>query len=416
MHYTILQSSECDAPMVPFGRFIRFFPLFAVLFSVGCGLFSSGVDAIADVSPTVPQQPAPVTAPVAPSHPKQSVRYNPGSGHDRSYQHDTLTEDVVWSGKILVRGGLTIAPQATLSISPGTVVSFVPDQDGTLAGSLLVQGRITVAGSADRPVVFKAATADVVPGSWRGIIVLGSDKRNVLEHCRIEGASVGLDAVYSTVSLSNTSFVACGTGARLQNSLLQARYGSVSGCAVGYLLVDSDSDIRGITCTGNTVALSVVRGSLSLKDSSLTANGGRALEAREVRLMISGTTVAKNSVGLVLADSEGSVEACGIIENREYGLKLLKSRMKIHGNRIYMNTGVGIMTDTGGSVAWGNTIALNGLHDVFNAGTEEFRAMGNWWGAAESGRNKRIHDRSFDPSRGPVLTEPALSAPPAQRP
>lgn len=416
MHYKILQPSECDTPMVPCGRFIRFFPLFAVIFSVGCGLFSSGVGTAADVSSSVPVPAAPAVAPVQPSPPpKQPVRYETGSDHDRYYQHDTLTEDVVWSGKILVRGGLTVASQATLSIRPGTVVYFVPDQDGALAGSLLVQGRISAVGSVDLPIVFKAATSEVVPASWRGIIVLGSDKRNVFEHCRIEGASVGLDAVYSTVSLVDTSFVSCDTGARLQNSLFQARHGKVSGCAVGYSLIDSESDVRDIAGTGNSVAMSLVRGSLSLKGSSFTANTGSALESHDARVMISGTTFANNSVGLVLADSEGSIEASGIIENREYGLQLLRSRMKIQGNRIYMNTGVGIMTDTGGSVAWGNTIALNGLHDIYNAGTEEFRAIGNWWGSAASGRKKRIHDRAVDPSRGPVLVEPELSAPPAQR-
>ncbi len=314
---------------------------------------------------------------------------------------------------MLVRGGLIIASQATLNIRPGTIVSFVPDQDGTMEGVLLVQGRIAAVGSAEKPIIFKAAASSTVPGSWRGIIVLGSEKRNVFEYCRIEGASVGIDAVFSTVSQVNTSIVSCGTGIRLQNSLFQAYEGRVSGCALGYALIDSECDIRGIACTGNNVALSLVRGSLSLKDSSFSGNAGRALEAQKAQVMISGTSFDKNKVGIVFTDTEGSIESSGIIENREYGIQVFQSRVKIFGNRIYMNTGVGIMIDTGGSAAWGNTISLNGLHDVYNAGTEDFRAIGNWWGASTT-RQKRIYDVTVDPGRGQVLTQPELSAPPVR--
>jgi hypothetical protein len=32
------------------------------------------------------------------------------------------------------------------------------------------------------------------------------------------------------------------------------------------------------------------------------------------------------------------------------------------------------------AMAWGNKISSNGRYDLYNAGSESFRAMGNWWG------------------------------------
>jgi hypothetical protein len=417
-----IHPSECDNVMIPCSSFIRISLCFVFLLCAGCGqsLFSLGRN-----SETVPQPPAASlksSAPLLslPSHvePSQAekipVCYDTSAGYTLTYHASVLTEDVTLSGKVLITGVLTLAPQATLKIMPGTVLSFAPDRNGQQEGALVVQGRIAAVGTADALIVFRAATSDKSQDSWRGIIALGSEKNNHLEYCRIEGATVGLDSIFSTITLKNTVIHSCRTGARLQGSLFQALGGGISGSDLGYALNDSESYLRDVSCTDNIVGLSLSGGSLRVKGSSFTGNSSRALEAVDAKIKISGATFSKNGTGLAFSGSEGAVETSKIIENREYGLQLVHSRMKIFGNQIFMNTGIGIMSDNGSSAAWGNNISRNGLYDFYNAGSDEFRAIGNWWGVSPgSGQRRRIFDQAIDQRSGPVLTFPELTASPA---
>jgi len=403
--------------MIPCNLFIRISLCFVFLLCVGCGqsLFSFGKNAAAvPQSPaTSHKSPAPLTSLPAPAV-KKPVCYDPGNDYGISYHNKVLTEDVTLSGKVLIKGVLTIAPQATLNIRPGTIISFVPDPNGQQEGALIVHGRIAALGTAANVIVFRAATTDISQDAWRGIIALGSEKNNLFEFCRIEGATVGLDFIFSTISMKNTFIVSCRTGIRLQGALLQAQGGGVNSSDQGYALSDSESSLRDVACSNNNRGLSLSGGSLSVKGSFFSGNTARALEAVDSKIKIYGATFSKNGTGLALAGTEGTIEASTIIENREYGLQLTNSRMKISGNRIFMNTGIGVMADNGNSAAWGNNISLNGLYDFYNAGSDEFRAIGNWWGASPgSGQRRRIFDKAVDQSRGSVLTLPELTAPPA---
>ncbi len=59
---------------------------------------------------------------------------------DFSYRDAVLTEDISWHGEVLIEGGMTIAPQATLTVQSGTVVRFKGNAGAR--GVLVVQGRI----------------------------------------------------------------------------------------------------------------------------------------------------------------------------------------------------------------------------------------------------------------------------------
>jgi hypothetical protein len=403
--------------MIPCDSVIRISISCALLFCVGCGqsLFSLEKKNEAAPQPRAigNRSSVPMSTLPAPAE-KKPVCYDAGTDYTISYHNNVLTEDVTWRGRVLIAGVLTIAPQATVNIEPGTMVSFIPESNGDQVGALLVKGRIAAVGTADKQIIFKAATSDISPDTWQGIIVLGSEKVNVFEYCRIEGATVGLDSIFSTISLKNTFIHTCRTGARLQNSLFQALHGGVSGSDVGYALLDSESYLKDVSCTGNIMGVSLSRGSLRVKGASFSGNTARALDAVDSKVKITGAVFLKNGTGIALAGSEGAIEASKFVENREYGLQLVNSRMKISDNLIFMNTGIGIMSDTAGSAAWGNNISRNGLYDFYNAGSEDFRAIGNWWGAsAGKGQKRRIFDKAVDPSRGSVLIAPELPAPPA---
>ena len=94
------------------------------------------------------------------------------------YDGAVLTEDVTWRGSILVRGFVVVAPQATLRIEPGTVVRFETTASQQLPG-LIVQGRLHAAGTTERPIVL-TTRSKLLRGSWAGIVLLSTEKRNLL--------------------------------------------------------------------------------------------------------------------------------------------------------------------------------------------------------------------------------------------
>lgn len=408
--------------MIPCVSFIRIILCGTLVLCAGCGqslLFfgkkTPDISRSAAPRETATAPTIPLSASVAPlPAEKQPVCYDTGADYTQRFHGAVLTEDVTLGGKVLVMGVLTIAPQATLRIQPGTILSFAPDPNAQQEGALVIHGRIEAVGSAEASVVFKAATSDRSLDSWRGILALGSEKNNLFEFCRIEGATVGLDSIFSRISLKNTVFHSCRTAARLQGSLFQALGGGVSGSELGYELRDSESFLRDISCSDNGTGVSLSRGSLSVKGSTFAANAATALEAADSKIKISGTSFFRNGTGLIITNCEGSVDNCKIVENREYGIQLLRARMKISANQIYLNAGIGIMADSGGSAAWGNNISRNGIYDFYLAGSEDIRAIGNWWGVPSGrGQKRRIFDKSIDRNSGSVLTFPELaSAPP----
>jgi len=372
--------------------------------------------------PRVPDLPAlpPVNRPAATR--TQEIPALPGASRlappmatsaERFYRDAFLTEDTVWSGEVVVEGSLTVAPQTTLTLEPGTVVRFRRTAPGEGAGPLLlVQGRLVARGSSEAPVRFTSIFADPQAGEWQGIIFLASEKKNLLEQCRVEGAAAGIDASFSTVTLRQVSFAACGTGARFQDSIVTVSGGGASGCAVGMDLVESESDVRDVAVRGNRLGMAVHGGSLLLEGARFEGNTETALTAAASRLSIVGDLFQANGSGIVLRDCEGKVTAARIVENRDVGIHLVRSRVRVFGNEIAANGAIGLRVEDGRGIAWGNAFSGNGRYDIDNAGGEDFRAVANWWGDAEPSLEKRLLHHVQDPTRGRVLVNPVLRARP----
>lgn len=408
----------------------------------GCGTFSgllgqgdsrlspSTAPVTLPVGPSGPAvaKPEPPPAPSAPPYEGQTLiseRSNPALpgavrlaspmtvSPERFYRDAVLNEDTVWRGEVFVEGALTVAPQTTLTLEPGTVVRFRRTIAGEGAGPLLlVQGRLVVRGSAEAPVRFTSAFSDPRAGEWQGIIFLGSEKKNLLEQCRVEGAAIGIDASFSTVTLKDVSLAACVSGARFQDAIVTVSGGDVSGCAVGMELAESEADIRGTTVRGNRVGMTVRGGSLLLEGAGITDNGEAGFSAAASRISIDRSLFQGNASGLLLSDCEGRVTAASIAANRTVGIQLLGSRVRIQGNEIVSNGAIGLRVEDGLSVAWGNAFSGNGRFDIDNTGAADFRAMANWWGEPAPMLEKRLNHRAQDPSRGRILVQPVLTVQP----
>lgn len=331
----------------------------------------------------------------------------------RLYRDAVLTEDTAWRGEVFVEGALTVSPQTTLTLEPGTIVRFRRTVPGEGAGPLLlVQGRLVARGSAEAPVRFTSAFPDPLAGDWQGILLVGSEKKNLLEQCRIEGAAAGIDASFSTVALNKVSIASCGIGARFQDSLVTVSGGEASGCGVGVEFTDSESDVRDLTVRGNRIGMTVRGGSLLLEGAHVADNSETGFTATVSRLGIAGALFQGNGTGLVLADCEGKVTSGRIANNRHVGIHLVRSRVRVFGNEIASNGAIGLRVEDGRGIAWGNAFSGNGRFDVENAGGEDFRAVANWWGDPAPLLEKRLNHRAQDPARGRILVKPVLAARP----
>ncbi len=269
-----------------------------------------------------------------------------------------------------------------------------------------------VSGGVDKPVIFTSINEDAATGEWQGIVLLSSGKKNLIENCRVEGAETGIDASFSTVTMKNTFCSRCRTGVRMQDSIAVMTGGGAGECGCGLILYDCEADIRSADFFGNRLGIYAARTSLSLADSRISGNNLLALTADACRLNISGNSFSDNGSGLSLTGCEGSVSANRIAKNAVYGLVLTRSRVKVNANEIAQNARVGLMIDDGKGIAWGNALSANGDYDLYNAGTEEFRAIGNWWGDAASDVAGRIYDRRMDDTHGRVLYLPVLQTRP----
>ncbi|HYS44086.1 MAG TPA: right-handed parallel beta-helix repeat-containing protein [Geobacteraceae bacterium] len=379
-----------------------------------------------ELSPQSPEQLMPIPPPVSPKPPEKPQSCTPQPPRllaaavtpDVAVSTTTLAEDVTWRGAVMISGVVTVAPQATLTIGPGTVVRF--GGTGSVPGGgalLLVQGRLVASGTKEKPILFTSRFAEPRKGDWQGIVMLGSEKKNLLENCRLEGAETGLDVSFSSITLKNVQVTRCGTGMHLQGTVAEASSGGASGCDVGMALADSEVELHDPLISENGSGVVAERSSLYLTGGAFSGNGSTGVKATGCRVKIAACTFAGNGAGLTLAASQGSVAACRIAENADYGLTLAGSQVKVYGNEIGKNGKAGMRVEDGRGVAWGNSFVANGGYDLVNDGPEDFRAMGNWWGDVPSAEiGKRIYDRQADGGRGRVIYSPAMEKKPAAMP
>ncbi len=119
----------------------------------------------------------------------------------------TLTQDETWTGKVLITGDVVIPEGITLTVLPGTLITFSGDGSDndveTLVlneiwlgkSNLIVRGDLVVQGKEDSRVVLGGLNLDAntsAPGWWGGIIFEGSNVASLIEYAEIRYADVAL--------------------------------------------------------------------------------------------------------------------------------------------------------------------------------------------------------------------------------
>ena len=298
------------------------------------------------------------------------------------YDGTVLTEDVTWRGSILVRGFVVVAPQATLRIEPGTVVRFTATSAGQLP-NLVIQGRLHAAGTSERPIILTSDLPKPARGSWGGIVFLSSEKRNLLERCRIEYAETGIDVRYSTVTLKYISIVQAQTALLSHDGVVQMVGGTVSDSETGIEIHDSEFEAKDVTVS------SCQRGCVLIKSSALLAaprilnNQKTGVEANECRIKITGGEFSGNAYGARIMGGEGQIATSRFQRNRQTALHLLGSRIKIQRCLFDGNSQDALRTEDGRALLLNNAFGSNGGYNLYNAGSDVVSARQNWWGGTE---------------------------------
>lgn len=110
-----------------------------------------------------------------------------------------ISEDTVWSGRILIDGTVKVAKGATLTISPGTDIAFVrrdADADGLGDAVLAIEGRLMAIGTRKEPIYFHSAAENPQPGDWLEIRVDFSQEVH-LRYCDIRDSAYTLHAHFT---------------------------------------------------------------------------------------------------------------------------------------------------------------------------------------------------------------------------
>jgi len=331
--------------------------------------------------------------------------------------HDqTFNKDQTWSGTVVIDGVVQFAPEATLTVMPGTVVKFTKtdtDGDGIGENEIYVQGRIIAKGTDDRPITFTSAEEKKRPGDWGALNIMVSEgKENVLDHCIIEYGYRGFHMHFSKGVLSNCKLRHNYLGVQCQDSEL-----TISGCEItdnkgAVVFKDSKLKITGNRISDNYWGIRFLYGEAEITGNTLTGNLINGITLRENKARLSGNTLAGNRKGISAESAEVEVMDNSVVSNDESGVYLKHSKGDVTGNDITGNGNSGVSIEDSGVRITGNNLALNGLYGIDNNGAMDVDARGNWWGTVDERRvAAMVFDKSSAPALGKVEFAPVAPGP-----
>jgi hypothetical protein len=183
----------------------------------------------------------------------------------------SLFEDTVWDGEILIDGILTVAADTTLEIRPGSRIRFTrfdSNGDGIGEHEIFSQGTIKVLGTEAEPVLFTSAESNPRPGDWGAINMMVSEEENLLEFCNVEYGYRGFHAHFAKARLLNSHFSKNVRGAQFQESQVVIENCRFQDNLNGVQFRDSVVTLRNSVISGSHWGLRCVYSELDRRESS----------------------------------------------------------------------------------------------------------------------------------------------------
>lgn len=313
-----------------------------------------------------------------------------------------IAEDTTVSGKILIEGFVTVAPQATLTILSGSELRFAPDS------GLHVLGRIVATGTADSPVRFLSTFSAAAAADWTGLRLTGSVKRNVFEHVVVSGADTAINAGFAELTARNLAVETVDTGIMLLNSTAVIRDSFITQANRGVVANKSELDLDRVIFEDCGKGLESSSAAVSAVDATFAANRAFGMVLDNSRLKVERGQFIGNQVALKSTGSEGSITNSSFRNSGDTAVVLAASAVRFSGNLV---TGgkVGVRLEDNFAVFWGNAFFQNSQYNLLYQGGERLFVGGNWFGSAsEADAMKSIFSRQ----PGAVSVKPLLTAEP----
>ncbi len=296
----------------------------------------------------------------------------------------TLWQDTVWSGEVLIDGVLTVAPLVTLEIRPGTTVRFTrydSNGDGIGEHELFAQGTLRALGSEAAPIVFTSAEAVPAMGDWGAVNIMASDDPpSRLEHVRVEYGYRGFHAHFASAELADSRFERNLRGVQFQESTVTLERCRIADNLNGIQFRDSKVVIRDSEIAGNYWGLRCVYSEVEIRGCAVRDNLVNGLNLRDSQVVLSGNRVDGNRRGVYLQRSNGLVRGNRIEHSSEHGLFLEESEVTVEDNRIRHNGRSGVKWIDATGLLRRNDLSDNGMYALYNEGLNDVDARRNWWG------------------------------------
>jgi hypothetical protein len=332
----------------------------------------------------------------------------------------TLWQDTVWQGEVLIDGVLTVAPEVVLEIRPGTRISFTfmdSNGDGIGEHEIFIQGRLDAVGTEENPIVFTSARRVPFAGAWGAINMMMSEGDNRLVHCIMEYGYRGYLAHFSSVAVTDCIFRHNVRGLQFQESTVTLRRCLILENFNGLQFRDSDVIIEQSRISGSYWGLRCLYTDLRLTDCVIEDNAINGVHLRDSTLLAEDNHLVRNRRGLYLQRSRAEVRGNHIADNSEHGIFLEDSELDGTHNLVTGNGRSGVRWLNSRGTLRANDLSGNGTYAVINDGNTPLDATGNWWGTAdESLIGGLVRDGRQRTGLADVFYDEALTAPPARLP
>jgi hypothetical protein len=262
--------------------------------------------------------------------------------------HDqVISTNTEWSGEIVIEGVVVVGRQATLTIAPGSRISFTSvdrNGDGIGDGEIRVLGAIRAVGKPNAKIIFTSAAPQPAPKDWSYLLIFTSPAVNHLSWCEFHYGFSGLQVHFSTLTVDHCDFT---------NNYEGLRFGRANLNVTGNLFADNDIGIRFTRMEGPVI--------------------------------ISSNDIRNNRIGLFLVPSGQNIR--DFFEPDRSGTPWNTGHLQISGNNIYDN-------------AWYNlNLGEKQLWDL--------EISGNYWGSVDpEAIAEKIFDHRRDETLGRALFKP----------
>jgi len=187
-----------------------------------------------------------------------------GVGNHEPKMENIIEKDTVWKGNILIDDIVVVKKGVTLTIEPGTLISFKKldrDKNGIGDAGIIVEGRIVARGTEKNKIVFTSASEKPEAKDWAYVMVLAAGPDNIFEHCEFQYAFTGLQIQYSNAKITDCFFNKNYEGLRFNSSNLAVEHNSFlnNNVGIGFAGLDGKVIIRNNIISNNNVGVLFMR-------------------------------------------------------------------------------------------------------------------------------------------------------------